>query len=192
MIAQGVLSMRRPLLLLTLLCGSLVPCVAATDGVPAGWLLAGDHPQNYRVGSDGDGTAYLASKTDLTGEGFGTLMQAIQAKEYAGKRVRFSALVRSENVTGWAGLWMRVDQGSKAVAFDNMQSRPIKGTSGWTKYEVVLNVPVDATGISFGALMDSNGEIWLSHVSFDVVNSDVPTTGEQPLAEKPVNLDFRQ
>ena len=184
--------MRRPLLLITLLGVSLVPCIAATDGVPAGWLLAGDHPQNYKVGSDGNGNAYLASKTDSTGDGFGTLMQTVKAEAYAGKRVRLSAVVRSEDVKGWAGLWMRVDAGSKAVAFDNMEYRPIKGTNGWTKHEVVLNVPINATGISFGALMDSNGEIWLSHVSFEVVNSDVPTTGQWPLGEKPVNLDFKQ
>lgn len=184
--------MRRPLLLITLLGVSLVPCIAATDGVPAGWLLAGDHPQNYRVGSDGQGVEFLASKTDSSGDGFGTLMQMVKADSYAGKRVRFSAMVQSEDVKGWAGLWMRVDQASKVVAFDNMEYRPIKGTSGWKKYEVVLNVPINATGISFGALMSANGEIWMKDLSFEEVNSDVPTTGHWPLMERPVNLDFRR
>lgn len=184
--------MRRSLLLVALLGASLVPCVAATDGVPAGWLLAGDHPQNYRAGTEGDGIAYLASKADSSGAGFGTMMQTIRADRYAAKRVRFSAMVRSENVNKWAGLWMRVDAGSKAVAFDNMQSRPIQGTNGWTKYEVVLNVPINATSISFGVLMSSNGEVWLNNVSFEEVNPDVPTTEYLPRPEKPVNLDFKQ
>jgi hypothetical protein len=183
--------MRRCLLLVALLGASLVPCVAATDGVPAGWFLAGDHPQNYKAGSDGNGIAFFASKPDASGEGFGSLMQSIRADEYAGKRVRLRATVRSEGLTGWAGLWMRVDQGQKSVAFDNMQSRPIKGITGWTTYDVVLDVPANATGISFGALVASSGEIWLRDVEFGTVGSDVPTTGGIVLPAKPVNLDFK-
>jgi hypothetical protein len=37
---------------------------------------------------------------------FGTLMQQISAKNYAGKRVRFRALVKTRDVSNWAGLWM--------------------------------------------------------------------------------------
>jgi hypothetical protein len=186
--------MRRSLLLVALMGASLVPCLAATDGVPAGWFLAGNQPQSYKTGADANGTAFLASKTDVNGSGFGTLMQSIKANEYAGKRVRFRATVRSEDVAGWAGLWMRVDEGSKAVAFDNMQSRAIKGTTGWATYEVVLDVPADATSISFGTLLASNGGIWLRGAEFGVVGSGVPTTGvTMPQAPvKPVNLDFRQ
>jgi hypothetical protein len=191
---KGGFAMRRSPLLVALLVASLVPRVAATDGVPPGWHLAGTHPENYRTGADANGTAFLASKAEGTGAGFGTLMQAVQADEYAGKRVRFRATVRSEDVTGWAGLWMRVDQGSKMVAFDNMQTRPIKGSTGWSTYEVVLNVPADATSISFGVLLDSNGGIWLRSAEFGPVGSDVPTT-QVPMPQapgKPVNLDFKQ
>jgi hypothetical protein len=57
-------------------------------------------------------------------EGFGTLMQDFRANEYVGKRVRFSAFVKSQDLESWAGLWMRVDQGEGAtpqvLAFDNM------------------------------------------------------------------------
>ena len=186
--------MRRSLLLIAVLGASLVPCVAATDGVPPGWLLAGSQPQNYRTGSDANGTAFLQSKPDAKATGFGTLMQSFKADEFVGKRMRFRAAVRSEDVTGWAGLWMRVDQGTRPVAFDNMQSRAIKGTTGWPTYDVVLDVPADATGIAFGALMDSSGGIWIRDVSFGPVGLDVPTT-EVPVSRapaKPVNLDFRQ
>lgn len=186
--------MRNPLLLAALLGATLVPCVAATDGVPPGWFLAGSQPQSYRTGMDANGTAFLASKDGVKVTGFGTLMQSFQATDYAGKRVRFAAMVRSENVSDWAGLWMRVDEGMKPVAFDNMQSRAIKGTTGWTTYEVVLDVPADATKISFGALVSSNGGIWLREARFGPVGSDVPTTN-LPMPQvpaKPVNLDFRQ
>ena len=76
-----------------------------SDHAPLGWFLAGSKPANYRTGIDTQmlrnalPSAYLVSTLQDTG-GFGTLMQSIQATEYAGKRVRLRAWVRSENVTG--------------------------------------------------------------------------------------------
>jgi hypothetical protein len=74
-------------------------------------------------------------------------MQELRAGRYAGKRLRLSAFIKSDGVQDWAGQWMRVGKDSQSVAFDNMQDRPSKGTSGWQNYHVVLDVPQDATGI---------------------------------------------
>lgn len=166
----------------------------AADSVPRGWVMAGSEPKAYRAGVENDGSAYLMSAPSETPKGFGTLMQTINAQQYVGKRVRLRASVRAENVAGWAGLWMRVDEQSHAVGFDNMQDRPIKGTSGWMTYDVVLDVPEGATAIAFGTLMNSTGEVWLKDVQFEVVGTDVATTGKgiasQTLPKEPVNLNF--
>jgi len=102
--------------------------------------------------------------------------------------------VKSERVDDWAGLWMRVDKPSAfGAAFDNMQNRPIKGTTGWQNYAVVLDVPKDATGISFGVLLSKAGAVWLNNVKFEAVGTDVPTTNIMPMAslpEGPTNLSF--
>jgi hypothetical protein len=75
-----------------------------------------------------------------------------------------------------------------------MQSRPIKGTSGWQQYNVVLDVPKDATGIAFGILLTGSGRVWLNSTKFEVVGMDVPTTGQNPVERpaSPVNLDFSE
>ena len=106
----------------------LLTCsLALQAAVPEGWILAGSKPASYDVGTDaqafynGHPSAYLKAKVPVT-DGFGTLMQAFRAEKYLGKRVRFSAFVKSEGVVDWAGLWMRVDKDSAPVAFDNMQS----------------------------------------------------------------------
>jgi hypothetical protein len=62
-------------------------------------------------------------------------------------------------------------------------------------YEVVLDVPADATGISFGALLNGSGKIWLNDVKFDVVGQDVLPTGtlkNASLPATPLNLDFQK
>lgn len=70
-------------------------------------------------------------------------MTYIMPDEYLGKRIRLNGYVKNEKITGWAGMWMRVDGTDKntSLAFDNMANRAIGGTSDWTKYEIVLDVP---------------------------------------------------
>ena len=74
--------------------------------------------------------------------------------------------------------WMRVDgDGGHILRFDNMGDRPIKGTCDARRYEIVLDVPVESVGISFGVQLIGRGEVWLSDVRFEVVGMNVKTTG---------------
>jgi hypothetical protein len=179
---------------------ALAACaLAATAKVPRGWVMAGSNPELFESGVDTEQTyqglmsAFVKSKQSSV-HGFGTLMQTVLAEQYKGKRVRLSGVVKSQDVAGWAGLWMRVDEGNSAVAFDNMQNRSIKGTTEWQRYDVVLDVPEDATGISFGILLNGAGEVWLTSTKFDVVGADVPvtSTGERKVSHGPVNLEFTE
>jgi hypothetical protein len=169
---------------------------------PKGWFLAGTKAPLYVTGVDestmysGMPSAYLRSKeSHVPPEGFGTLMQQFSAKDYLGKRVRFGAFVKSENLERMAGLWMRVDGANPKIplAFDNMHDRPIQGTSGWKEYEVVLDVPPTATGIAFGILLDGGGAAWISAAMFTEVGANVPTTA-MPIPGAPLpgptNLGF--
>lgn len=169
--------------------------------VPKGWFLAGSKPALYESSVDNVNTyaglpsAYLKSKSPEAQEGFGTLMQNFSADQYVGKRVRFGAFVKSEGVERWSGLWMRIDgkTGQQPLAFDNMQSRPIKGVTGWTEYEVVLDVPAGATGIFLGILLDGPGTVWMSNNKFDVVGTNVPSTDILTAkAPGPTNLGFEK
>jgi hypothetical protein len=167
--------------------------------VPKGWFMAGSKPTEYESSVDtgnayaGQPSAYLRSKKSAAQDGFGTLMQNFSAEQYVGKRVRFSAFVKSDSIESWAGLWMRVDgkSGQQPLAFDNMQDRPVKGTSAWQNYEVVLDVPAGATGIFFGILLDGPGTVWMNSAKFEEVATSIPTTGKiQAPAPGPTNLGF--
>jgi hypothetical protein len=172
----------------------------AHANVPRGWILVGTKAANYEVLQDveqsyqGHLSVALKSKQSKV-DGFGTLMQSIQAEQYRGKKIRFGGMVKSDEVVDWAGLWMRIDRGKDVVAFDNnMQNRAIKGTAAWQRYEVVLDVPKDATSISFGVLLTGGGEVWLNSAKFDIVGDDAPVTGwgESPVPNASVNLEFTE
>jgi hypothetical protein len=179
-------------------------------GAPAGWFFAGSRPQEYDCNVDpaspynGLPSTYIKSKEGVKTTGFGSMMQDFSATQYIGKRVRLSANLKSEGVTSWGGLWMRVDNSNQlrngyptSVAFDNMhdglKDRSIKGTTAWQNYSVVLDVPEGATGIYIGALLDGPGAIWMNGVKVEVVGPDVPVTGRpmnQPPREGPTNLSL--
>jgi hypothetical protein len=171
--------------------------LALRADAPRGWHLAGSKAAEYETNVDADqsyqgqGSASLKSKGTAV-DGFGTLMQSISAEKYKGSKVRLSGLVKSEDVTHWAGLWMRVDKGTEALAFDNMQKRGIRGTTGWQRYYVVLDVPKDATKIAFGILLSGPGSVWLNNPKLEIVSTDEASTNvpEQILPESPVNLQF--
>ncbi len=119
-------------------------------------------------------------------------MQMFKANSYLGKRVKLIGNAKSERLEEWAGFWMRVDGAEKQLLrFDNMQDRPIKGTTGWTKYQIVLDVPDDSIHIAFGLLLSGPGQVWIAEVSLEIVSSDVPTTDLATVyPEKPINLNF--
>jgi len=160
--------------------------------VPTGWMMAGSDPTDYVAALDHGRGANLASKDDSP-RGFGTMMQMFSADMYRGKRVRMTAEVRAEGIDGWAGLWMRVDgMGTSSLSFDNMQNRPIKGTSGWQRYDIVLDVPEGSSNIAFGILLAGKGTAHVDDFAFEVVPITVPTTSPATpaAASGPVNLKF--
>ncbi len=104
-------------------------------------------------------------------------MQQFSADRFLGKRVRFAAFVKAQDVEGWAGLWMRLDgRFSVTLKLDNMQNRPIRGTSEWNLYSCVLDVPPETEVINIGILLSGKGNVWMDNTSFQEVDHSVPVT----------------
>jgi len=173
--------------------------MVTNNNAPDGWIMTGETPSDYETGLDnrivhsGTHSAYLRS-IDEKARGFATLMQQIKSDRYRGERLRFSAFVKSMDVRGSAGLWMRIDHSSgEVLAFDNMMNRPIKGTNEWNHFSVVLDVPVKSEVIAFGILLNGHGQVWMDELSFEIVDESVPVTEQNPadnLPEEPINLNF--
>lgn len=152
-----------------------------------GWFKAGSKPGFYVIGKDssvdykGKAPLYIKSTENVT-EGFGTIMNGMEAKDYIGKRLRLTGYIKTNKIDGKAGMWMRIDskEEGKMLGFDNMWDRPIEGTTDWTKYEIVLDVPKKSKFIAYGVLINQNGQAWLADFAFDVVSNDVPVTNILP------------
>lgn len=166
----------------------LQPLNLAFEDETTGWVLAGSVAPSYTIGTDrsgahgGQACGYIRNSSPVS-RGFGTLMQSFRADSLLGKRVRLSAYIKAEAVDDWAGLWMRIDgveKGpGKSLGFDNMQNRPIVGTRPWQLYQIVLDVPQESVGVSFGVLLAGEGIVWIDDVRLEAVVKTTPTTGSR-------------
>jgi len=136
------------------------------------------------------------------GPSFGVATGTFPVKDAAGKTVRFSAWIKTENVqNGYAGLWWRVDgpgEGNNRpqLAFDNSMVRFIDGkpdtgnetvrgatgTTPWTLYEFELPVDKTASNINFGVLFTGTGTAWVDAMKVEL-------DGE-PYSSQQFDLDF--
>jgi|KBSMisStandDraft_5_1062788.scaffolds.fasta_scaffold48904_2 erythromycin esterase len=181
-----------------------------TLGLPEGW--SGAIPSGYRIGltSDKHGgkEAVFISGNTTGGTNFGVITQVVRVDSYRGKRVRFSAWAKQQDVEAdAAGLWLRIDGPGQTLAFDNMTSRSLTGTADWHQVSIVLDVAPNALGIALGGLLHGRGAITFDDMQFEVVGSEVTLTNlDAPHASSadsatiassylralpaPVNLDF--
>lgn len=147
-----------------------------------GFFKAGSQPGLYEIGISTEKynnmPVYYVQSTDDVIYGFGTIMKQLRADEYLSKRIKLSGNIKCDRVVKSAGMWFRVDGYSPGVmlGFDNMGNRPIDGTSDWQKYEIVLDVPDTSAALAYGVLLTGNGTVWLSGLSFEAVDNDVPVT----------------
>ncbi len=176
--------------------GMLATALAKPAGLPAGWLQTGEAKstcQGSVAAAIGAPSAKVFNIDCSAGtRGFWTLMQQVAGTDYAGKRVRLSAMVHGEKVAGWGGVWMRSDNGERlGTAFDNMNDRPLKGDFGWQEAAVVLDIPVDTRSLSFGMLIEGTGRLQATRFKLEEVPESTPTTaklGAQSLPRQANNL----
>jgi hypothetical protein len=173
-----------------------------TVGAPAGWWKNGDKVAAYVVGVDrkethnGLPSAYVRS-IEPSIDGFGGMMQMCSAENFLGQRLRYSAWMKTEDVTErGAHLWFRVDgkERDEMLQFDNMDNRRVTGSTDWHLYSIVLDVPANAGALAYGFFVSGTGKAWVSGAKIERAAPDEPVTNlpavSNALPKAPVNLDF--
>lgn len=164
---------------------------------PAGWFVpplvtdAGYTVQNTTENPKEGKQCVVISAASLKGNGFGNMMQSVDATPYRGKRVRFRAAVRFEGGNGFGRtqLWFRVDRvgGAEGGFFNNMSDRPITSSS-WAFYEITGDVANDAESINVGCMLVGVGKAYIDAASIQLSDTqDTPL--EKPRALTPKGLE---
>ncbi|CAG8459250.1 uncharacterized protein OCT59_007178 [Rhizophagus irregularis] len=145
--------------------------------LPAGWFRDGD-TQYYDIGVDyatfyeKAPSGFLKSHpniSSLNSDLHSTLAQGFIPKDYLGKQVRLTCFMKYSNVLSSIGLLLQVH--SVNGGFDNTLNKNsiVNGSGDWTKFENVVNVPEDTSLISFGAILNDEGVVWLDKCNFEIV-----------------------
>jgi hypothetical protein len=143
------------------------------NGKPAGWDNSGSAGYALSIDSstvkEGKYSAvieYIEGNTDFKAWAF-TIPD-----NYYGYRITLSGYIKTDNVTdGYAGLWMRIDP---SIAFDNMNNRGVNGTTGWTKYEITLNMnPEKTKQVVVGGLLAGKGKMWIDDLKVTIDGKEI-------------------
>lgn len=135
---------------------------------------------NYEVGISKESSdaskpcAYLKASVP-TPEGYGALRQDASPAPFLGKRIRFSANLKSEHIEKYSGLLLVVVRASGSRMW-TMAKKPILGTTNWTHYEYVVDIPEDCMMIMFGTSIQGRGMVFASDFKFETVGKDAAVT----------------
>lgn len=127
----------------------------------------------------------------LTHEGF-------LATNYRGQRLHMTAFARAEGVKRanfhLAVIGPTIEPNTVRITqhMTSTQLHPIEGTSDWTAYELVIDVPENANSIQVSFSLEGHGKVWLDSIRFTAVDKTIPLTGTRiiPPPPHPQNLDF--
>jgi len=147
------------------------------------------YARDVHVASQGTTSARVVCRPDSAARGFAGFSQRIDALPLVGRTVRFSAMVRSENVTHASYLWVAVeDPEGHIVARVRSDDDPIRGTQNWRRVAVSGLIPPGIAKVVVGVSLEASGRIWM-----DDVRLVATAEGGRPESAIPlVNPSFEQ
>ena len=107
---------------------------------------------------------------------------------FSGETLELRGWLRTEDVAGFAGLWLRQDGQSGSVQFDNMQSRNLSGSTEWTEYRITLPLDDRARTVFLGALLVGEGTVWVDDL--ELVVDGVPFSEAPPFVHVPTAVEL--
>lgn len=183
-----------------------------------GWQFYGLSQEHYAASIDkelfyiGTQSARLEAVSE-NAPGSAGIHQIIDATNYRNKRIRFTAFIRTQDIEDRCGLYLSVSKHSYPTELDDMSNRPIKGTTGWQQFSVVLDVDKDSHRINYGVILTGSGTVWIDAATLETVGEDVVSTNisrfkfknrdssrnddlrneeHEDLPHSPMNMDFER
>ena len=93
--------------------------------------------------------------------GEASIMTLSLPRSFSGERLELRGWLRTQDVSGFAGIWLREDGRNGVVEFDNMQDQNLAGTTEWKEYRLSLPLNDGARTVLLGALLVGEGTLWV-------------------------------
>lgn len=178
---------------------------SAVADAPLGepWKAYMTLPGAYQLGSttvlphEGQNCAFIRSRKNVGVKVHALIYQAVSSGEYRGGKLTLKGFLRTKEVKGWAGLWVRAeDAQGRVLAFRNMMERPVRGSTDWSPHLVSIDLPEQTAKVVFGALLVGEGEVWVDKLSLQGAGPERAIEQLRQkirsLPDKPANLGFEE
>ena len=132
-----------------------------SDDLPAGW--SGSPAGTIAADDDVVHSGHWAARLDRSAHPPGNFSRVTSSIpiDFTGEQIQLRGFLRTKDVSGFAGLWLREDGEDGVLQFDNMERRQIAGTRDWQEFSVTLPLDPEARQLYFGALLAGNGITWV-------------------------------
>jgi len=96
--------------------------------------------------------------------------QGIDGKLVAGKKIKMTGYIKTQNVKGVAPIGVQCWGKGIIIKFGTTQfKQPVSGTTGWKKVTVVLDVPKNTEKVRVLCMLIGTGKVWFDDVKLEVV-----------------------
>jgi len=161
-----------------------------------GWRAVSMHPDLYTIGTtktegmQESEVLVVAQRAPaprrpgpngLTGPN-GTVGRTVPAGAFPGHRVRLSARLKTRDAVRVQMYLTAIRPAGSSLSY-NMSDRPIRGTTDWRTYQIVMDVPPDTSNFAYGFFLaggyedflprDGNGIAWGDSFKLEIVGKDV-------------------
>jgi hypothetical protein len=122
---------------------------------------AGSRPDDYSAAAEGQCAVLYSAAPEPRGSA--VLVQAVFAEDFRGTTAVFSGDLRTEDVTGRAGLCLEIAEPDPRVHLDRSAGRTVTvtGSRDWCRRQITVPVSDDDEIIRFGIVLAGPGRVWL-------------------------------
>lgn len=147
------------------------------DGnAPIGWESTGAHIAFLDEKVKKHGVNGLRLEMGIHGDNrdFSYYSNKVTLADYFGKEIVLRGYMKTENLTGSAGLYVHLQSGTyfnlETVSLDNMEGRRLKGTNDWTP--IILRIPFHPNlyQLEFGVYIEGKGKVWVDDLKLLIDN----------------------
>jgi hypothetical protein len=132
---------------------------SSSDAIPDGWNGSVGTVAVDRKIFHGGGASVRFDRDGNSKDQFSVITTSIPV-DFRGSNLELRGYLKTRDVNGMVGLWMREDGTRRALQLDNMNSQHVAGTTEWTEYSIKLPLDTKASQLFFGVLLSGTGTAW--------------------------------
>jgi len=158
---------------------------------PVGWT--GDPPETISLDSkvvhSGKWAVRLARDAGSS-DTLSSMFKAIPV-DFGGTTIEYRGFLRTEDVTGFAGLVMSVNSRTGNLAFDDMSDQNLNGSTEWKEYSIKLPLNPEAREFVFGVVLAGTGKAWVDDLQLLVDGQPIARVPKLELPKTVLELDHQ-